>query len=294
MSNLSSAQLGLVLRECSSENVRILAADAESAGLSCLLFPEGGHVGEAKIEARDPFVLSSVALDATNTLHVGTGVAASVIRPVYQAAISAASLQDASGGRFLLGCGVSHASYSEGSPTSYPASPLTHIDGYVRELKTFSRDRLTYGRSFPVYVAALGPKMLQRAAAVADGVILNWLTPSATSSTVSDWKSSMSSTEASVKHSVLYVRVGPLDALRHKAARYGSTMPNYTRHFTRQGLGDADDVVRQTCLYGSLADIVARLNEYEDTGIDTLCLYPVGLSPRSISDLLARLADNGR
>src|ERR671932_893687 len=68
-------------------------------------FPGGGDVPKMYYDAMDPFVTLSVAAAVTTRLKLGTGVCLVIQRDTIQTAKLVASLDQASGGRFLFGIG---------------------------------------------------------------------------------------------------------------------------------------------------------------------------------------------
>ncbi|MCA1784070.1 MAG: LLM class flavin-dependent oxidoreductase, partial [Intrasporangiaceae bacterium] len=77
-----------------------LATQVESAGFSSLWTNEAS--------GRDALLLCQAWAAATTDLQVGIGVVPIWTRTPAQLAMASATLQEASGGRFLLGLGVSH------------------------------------------------------------------------------------------------------------------------------------------------------------------------------------------
>jgi alkanesulfonate monooxygenase SsuD/methylene tetrahydromethanopterin reductase-like flavin-dependent oxidoreductase (luciferase family) len=78
-----------------------LAVDVEGAGFSSLWTNEAS--------GRDALLLCQAWAAVTTTLRVGVGVVPLWTRSPAQLAMASATLQEASGGRFVLGLGVSHA-----------------------------------------------------------------------------------------------------------------------------------------------------------------------------------------
>ncbi|MCI2419530.1 LLM class flavin-dependent oxidoreductase [Saccharopolyspora sp. K220] len=282
----ANTALGLVLRDLPALDVERIAGLAEQAGFTDIFFPESGHAAPWRITGRDPFVLAAAALRATKSLRAGPGVAATVVRPYYSMAIAAASLHEASSGRFVLGCGVSHpvAMRRRGEP--YPSSPLTHAAEFLDKL-TATRDQLTYGADFPVWLSALGPKMLELAATCSDGVMLNWMTSATAKSAIETFHASRP--HAKPATTVLYLRTGAPDELRAEAEQY-LRFDNYARHFDRQDLITIDEVTAGTCLPSDRESMLDAIAEYRGIGVDVPAVYPVGLSPEEICRLIERLA----
>ncbi len=124
----------------------------------------------------------------TERIGLGVGVVNPYTRPPALLAMTAATLDRLSGGRLVLGLGRSERDVIEGAlgiPYGSPRERLREaveavrallagdaVDG-VRLALTPSSERV------PIYVAAIGPRALRLAGAVADGVVLNAYAPAA-------------------------------------------------------------------------------------------------------------------
>lgn len=155
-----------------------LAKLAERNNFQSLWVQEGNR--------RSTLTLSANALQATNAMTVGTGVTSPFRRHPQILAIETATLNELSNGRFVLGIGV-----AEGSITNYglrvkPIEAMKDAFAIIRGVLT--QQAFTYqGKVFqlnnpqetlstpqyPVYMGAIGPKMLQLAGELADGLIIS-------------------------------------------------------------------------------------------------------------------------
>jgi alkanesulfonate monooxygenase SsuD/methylene tetrahydromethanopterin reductase-like flavin-dependent oxidoreductase (luciferase family) len=275
-------RIGLALRDVPTADVAVIAREAEDSGLGTILFPEVAQAAGARVSGRDPFLAASVALRATAVVHAGPGIAGTIFRTARHMAVAAATANEESGGRFVLGCGVSHKSLAASLGVEYPTSPLTHVARYCDELMRLSRSDLAFGGGFPVLLGALGDKMVELGASRTDGVILNWLTPGEAHRVVANISS-----VATGSRSALLIRVGPRVGLEADVRAYRDRMPNYERHFARQGLVTLDAVVDETCLpaedHGAIID---RLIQFRMAGVTEPCLYPSAMSTTEIVRLL--------
>ena len=278
--------LGLVLKGVPSATVSTIAAAAEQAGITHLYLPETGLLLSRAVTGRDPFITSAAALRATSKMLVGPGIAASTVRASRVAGLLAATLNEESGGRFIMGVGVSHRPMVEALGLPYPSSPLGQLTSYVRELKAMSADGMSFGGGFPVVVGALGPKMVDLAATESDGVILNWLTPAEASKVCTHIKESAGAASNDGVVSSLFIRVGPAESVRADATSYNDNLPNYRKHFAKQGLSTVDDVVAQACMPLDPDAVRERLADYYAQGVDVPCIYPSGMTTEQILELL--------
>ncbi|MEU3599696.1 LLM class F420-dependent oxidoreductase [Streptomyces sp. NPDC006798] len=143
-----------------------------------------------------PTVLSWVAAK-TERIDVGSAILQIPARQPAMTAMTAATLDSLSGGRFRLGLGVSGPQVSEGWYGVKFDKPLARTREYVEIVrKAMSRERLTHdgehwtlplpggpGKALkltvhperehiPLYIAAIGPRNLEQTGEIADGALL--------------------------------------------------------------------------------------------------------------------------
>ncbi|MGD9526517.1 LLM class flavin-dependent oxidoreductase [Pseudonocardia sp.] len=163
--------------------VAALAALGERLGFRCLWIPDQGFF-------RDPFLLAAAAAAATSTIGIGIGITMPVTRHPVQIARAAATLDEMSGGRLRLGLGsgnMEHVVRPLGMPADDPAGRVRAaaeqiaalLRGesvrYAPEPLAAVRLDIDPARVPPLYVGGRGPRMLETAGAVADGVLLESL-----------------------------------------------------------------------------------------------------------------------
>jgi 5,10-methylenetetrahydromethanopterin reductase len=183
-----SMSLGLSIAShsgLSPAGVGALAQAAELAGFSAVFVAEGHG---------DALALCHPVAAATRHARVGTAITNAALRPPVLAAKTAAQLDHASDGRFILGLGTANSIMNARFGLE-PFAPLAMIEEYTGVVRAVLAGRPAgyEGRVFrtgmvpldspplraglPVYLAALGPRMLQLAGRIADGVILNLMSP---------------------------------------------------------------------------------------------------------------------
>jgi probable F420-dependent oxidoreductase len=102
--SMAPGELGLALEQRGFESV--WAPEHSHIPLSRKTpTPTGGELAKKYYDTMDPFVTLTVAAMATRTLKVGTGVCLVAQRDPIQTAKLVASIDQASGGRFLFGIG---------------------------------------------------------------------------------------------------------------------------------------------------------------------------------------------
>ncbi|HSB08915.1 MAG TPA: LLM class flavin-dependent oxidoreductase [Blastocatellia bacterium] len=155
------------------------ARTADACGYDSFWLPEAWE--------REAFtILTELAL-RTERIHLGTGIINVFSRSPALIAMSAATLDEASGGRFRLGLGTSGARVIEDFHGVKFDKPLTRLKETVQIVRALlSGDAVEFsGRCFelrrfklgfkplrtdiPIYVAALAPKSLNQIGQIADG-----------------------------------------------------------------------------------------------------------------------------
>ena len=151
-------------------------------------------VWTAEVGAVDAFSPLAAVAVRTSKVRLGTGLIPVYTRPPALVAMSAAGVQNLSGGRFVLGIGASSPASVEGWMGTPLDRPVRRIEEYVALLrdmlggKKVDHDgdtvsahgfRLQIGvdHPVPIHVGALGPKMCRLAGRVADGVLFFLMTP---------------------------------------------------------------------------------------------------------------------
>lgn len=263
-----------------------LAAHVEAAGFRSLWTNEAS--------GRDALLLCQAWAAATTDLEVGVGVVPLWTRSPAQLAMACATLQEASGGRFRLGLGVSHGATMgpwHGAEVVKPLTAaretlaiLTQLEAGERsdvagEVRSSRRLRLAITPRPPAtrrYLAALGPRMLELAGQRADGVLLNWAGAAevARAGAVVREAAASSGRDPATVEVATYVRVavGPdRDAARAAlAARIGqyAALPAYAAHLDRQGFGAA--VARLEAAHRAGADPAGLAEAIGDETLDAL------------------------
>ena len=103
--SMGPAALGRALEERGFES--LWAPEHSHIPLSrASAFPAGGELPKKYYDVMDPFITLAAAAAATTRLKVATGVCLVVQRDPIQTAKAVASLDQVSGGRFLLGIGA--------------------------------------------------------------------------------------------------------------------------------------------------------------------------------------------
>ncbi len=143
----------------------------------------------AEASGTDGFSVASAAGIATSTMRIGIAIVPIFTRPPALIAMSTLAAHQACGGRFCLGLGASSPTIVERWMGLKFEKPLTRtretidavraaltgdkvtLDGETVHIKGFRLEQSTTDK-IPLFLAALGPKMLALAEEAADGVAL--------------------------------------------------------------------------------------------------------------------------
>jgi 5,10-methylenetetrahydromethanopterin reductase len=179
-------RLGLALsNEVPVTETVALAVRAEQLGLSEVWLPESGH-------GRGMFTVAASVAAATRHVRIGIGIVNPFWRHPSVIAMEAAALDEASGGRVLLGLGAALWTLKAlGEADARTERPLTAMVEAIRIVRSLLRGEtppdapsvfaarpdahLDFARhrpSVPVYIGAVNARMLRAAGALADGVQL--------------------------------------------------------------------------------------------------------------------------
>jgi len=297
---------------------RSVVEAAESAGYDDL------WTGET--QGPDGFTPLALASAWTSRMRLGTGVVNPFTRGPAVLAQHAAALQDASGGRFVLGLGSSSNVIVErwnGVPFE---RPLTKVRETVAALRPVLAGERGHGgfkletapeRPVPIYLAALRDRMLRLGGEVGDGTFVNFLPRSAIGHVTGQIRAGEEAAGKEPGSSDVVCRFfcipqPPEEGLglaRFMFAAYG-TVPVYEAFFRSLGWGEAldpmieawrggdrtlalerapDELIREIFVFGSPEEQLARLEEFVAGGITTPVLTPI-TEPGDVPRLVAALA----
>ena len=280
-----------LLDQYPTSRVREVVIELESLGWPCIWRPEAS--------GRDAIVSSAVMLDATTTLRVATGVAQIQARHPMTAKAAQLTLHEASGGRFLLGLGVSHAPMITAARKMEYATPYSDMAAYLAAMKEAPFSAYTgEGEPPSTVLAALGPKMLRLSAEAADGAH-PYFSPVAHTATAREiiGPDKLLAPEQMVVLDDDVTRAREL-AVEHMT-RY-LRLPNYTNNLLRYGFDDADiagpsqRLVDAIVVCGDVDAVARRVAEHHDAGADHVCVQVLTardapLPMREWADLAAAL-----
>ena len=237
----------------SPQDYQELSSQAEKNGFEAVWVPEGG--------GRDSLTSLATIAMKTDTVKLGTGILPIFARTPTNTAMGAAGMAAVSDGRFLLGLGVGHAPTVEsrdGIPFNQPMTRMRETIQIIKALLSGEEVNFT-GKQFkitgasmgaatpktkvPIYIAALGPQMLEMVGELADGVLMNWTAVDYLGEAIGHIKRGAEKAGRDPNEIDIagYVRVAVGDnltesrvSLRRQVARYASN-PFYRNFFAQTG-----------------------------------------------------------
>jgi len=225
---------------------------------------------------RDPFAHIAHLAGEVEGLTFATGIANIHHRHPGAMLQAANALAEQTGGRFVLGVGVSHQPMVAGLRGLPYEKPLATMRTYLEGMDASPYLAPAPATPVPRLLAALGPKMLELAASHADGAHPYWTTPEHTANA----RAILGPDKAlCVEQKV--VRTEDVDTARTTAIGALSVyenLPNYRNSWLRLGFTDEEisghdpRFVDAVVAWGTADAIRARVQEHVDAGADHVCI----------------------
>jgi probable F420-dependent oxidoreductase len=208
----------------------------------------------------DAFAPLAAAAMLTERMRLGTAIVPVFTRPPGLIAMGAATVQQLSGGRFVLGLGISTPTIVQewmGVPFRRPHTRLRETVEVVRA--AFRGEKVTYeGKEVhlngfrmdlplaqppPIYIAAQGKKMLRLAGEIGDGLITNFITPARLPAMLDETRAGMRAAGKDPSKLDVVCRImvaagedeGTARALFRRALTAYVTVPQYNQFFREFG-----------------------------------------------------------
>jgi probable F420-dependent oxidoreductase len=242
-------------------------------------------------------VLSSAAwlLAGTGGLVVASGIANIYARDALAAAAAQKGLNEQSGGRFVLGLGVSHVPLVKDLRQHEYGKPVATMRAYLQAMAGAPYKSVAPAVTPKTVLAALGPKMLELAAELTDGAHPYNVTPEHTGQARSILgRGKLLCVEQGV---ILESEASRARAIARKFLSLYLGLPNYVNNWRRLGFGDADfagggsdRLVDAVIAWGDEKAIRARLDEHWAAGADHVCVQAIGATPLPDERVLSLLA----
>jgi probable F420-dependent oxidoreductase len=249
------------------------AQKVEKLGYRTLWIPEA--VG------REPFPHAAYLLDKTSRLNIATGIANIYGRDPITMSAASKTVSELSGGRFLLGIGVSHKPLVSNLRGHSYDKPYSYMKEYLPKMKSALYQAPQPPEPVPVVIAALHPKMLALCAAETQGTHTYFVPPEHTAKVRA---------QIGPKPWVCVEQKVILDtdatkartAARHFMKTYVPRLPNYTNNLKNLGWKDedfengcSDRLVDAIVAWGTETQIRDRIDAHLKAGATHVCIQPL-------------------
>ena len=277
----------------SAAEVQAVAREAEDAGFDAIFAAEVNN---------DVMATAQLMGTATKRISVGTWIANIYLRHSYVCAQGAAMIADATGGRFIMGLGVSHPPVNRalgidmGDPPAVLRRYVTDVRNWLKgEGPATHLPQRPSSKPVPIYVAAITSRTIELAGELADG-LMPFLWSADRINQAKSWIDRGRARSSGLGKMVITVGVptfvgDDLEGLRETARQnlgLYTTFPFFQRLFRasgfeaeaaqmEKGAGGAalsDRLLDSVCLLGSLSRCKERLEAYRNAGVDLPILVP--------------------
>jgi len=257
------------------------ARRVENWGYSALWIPEA--VG------REPMAHAAWLLAHTEKLVVATGIASIYARDACASRGAQITLNEQSGGRFLLGLGVSHRPFVEGVRGHDYTSPVATMRAYLEAMKATQSMAPPPPEEPTTVIAALGPKMLELAKTHADGAHPYLVTPEHTQQA----REILGPDRLLCVEQKVLLESDPAKArqVARQALAIYLALPNYRNNLIRLGFaeeeidnGGADRLVDALVIWGDEGKIGDAVQAHIDAGASQVCIQPLNPSGARVPD----------
>jgi len=291
-----------------------------------------GHlwIGDSHLIWREAYVNMAAAALSTSRVTLGTGVTNPLTRHPSVVASAFATLEELAPRRFIVGIGLGDSSVETMGMKPARLADFEQAVRQIRGLMAGSEVELDTGKirlkhptknALPIYVAASGPKMLELAGRIADGVIILvgiapayirgarekiaagalragrdpsdlrlvlWV-PCA----VSDTGSAKDAVKAHVARAVAHPLPFALEEKEQKVLEEIRRAYNYYQHMEReasQARVIPDWLVDKFAIAGTSAECRARVAELQGSGIDQIAIIPYAVGGGDREETLRNFA----
>jgi alkanesulfonate monooxygenase SsuD/methylene tetrahydromethanopterin reductase-like flavin-dependent oxidoreductase (luciferase family) len=294
---------------CSVEDLRALAREAEAGGFEAIFSPE--------VPPYSALANAQVFAEVTSKIKVGTWITNIYMRHPVICAAEALTIQEISGGRMMLGLGVSHKPVNDrfGIDMKDPIEEMRKYIAAVRSFADGSSQLLTIRRQlplFPIYTAVLTEKAAELAGEVADGIMPYMATPDhikklAAAVRRGAEKAGRSPSDIDITDGIPCFISDDLDAAR-KAAKRGlsgyARLPFYQRLIKNIGFGDVvekiksgvnpadaftDELIDAVALVGPAERCRERLEAYREAGVQLPIIVPNPVGKQSNVEVMQNM-----
>ena len=219
----------------------------------------------------DQFAILGACAVATRRIRLGTSISSVFVRSATTIGMAAATVDQLSDGRFVLGLGSSHRVQVEPEHGIAFVQPTARLRDTIAIVRALIRDGVVTHRGevvtierfdlwfpprrpeVPIYVAALFPRMLEIAGELAEGVLLTWPTPSTIARAVehvaigarrAGRPPAAVDVASLIPCAVADTVAAARDVMRPSIGLYAGFFPRYNRLLAEAGFADAVRVIK--------------------------------------------------
>lgn len=249
------------------------ALRCEGLGIDTVWLPE--------VFGREVFSSAGFVLARTTSVRIASGIANVYARDAMSTRQAAQTLAELSGGRFVLGLGVSNPGIVAGRGGSWEP-PVRKLRAYFDGMDAAKVYAPAPAEPAPVYLAAHGPGLLKLAAERTDGAN-TYLMP--TEHTVRARKQLGATPELNVVQHCLYLPSGDAEKARglaRRAVQRYVELDYYRRMWSEFGFADndfenggSDALIDMLVAWGDIETIQERLGAHRAAGANEVVVVPL-------------------
>src|SRR5258708_9642438 len=278
--NIVKAEIWFFLDAMPAADTAKSAKTVEKSGYKAFGIP--GATG------REPFAHAAYLLANTEWLNLATGIANIYARDPVTMSSASKTVSEQSGGRFLLGIGVSHKPLVSNLRGHSYDKPYSYMKDYLPKMKSALYRAPLPKEEVPVVIAALHPKMLALAAEHTQGTHTYFVPPEHTAK---------ARAAIGPKPWICAAQAVILEndaAKARKMARtymktYVPRLPNYTNNLKNLGWADkefenggSDALVDAIVAWGTADQIRDRIDAHLKAGATHVCMLPIRAGNESL------------
>jgi probable F420-dependent oxidoreductase len=294
MTNVATERLGRLgvwsnFDHLSGSELRAFAHRVEELAFDALWVQEGA--------GREPYAVLGALAVSTERIALGVGIASIYARDAAASHAGALTLAELSGGRCVLGLGVSHAWRVEGQRGHTYLPPLSTMRAYLDAYAEAPYQAVRPAEEPPLVIAALRRRMLELAATRADGAFPYFVPVDyvARARETVDRAAAEAGREAppALVTTVAAVLESAPEAARAIARRYTESylrLPNYLNNLRECGFTEgeltppgSDRLVDAIVAWGGSSHLLARIEAMHSAGADHVAVIPIGPDGRHAS-----------
>jgi probable F420-dependent oxidoreductase len=258
------------------------ARKVEKHGYGAMWIPEA--VG------REPFAHAGYLAAHTEKVVFATGIANIYARDPITMSAASKTVAEVSGGRFLLGIGVSHKPLVNNLRGHSYDKPYSYMKDYLPKMKSALYRAPLPKEEVPVVIAALHPKMLALAAEQTNGTHTYFVPPEHTAKA----RAAIGPKPWICAAQAVILETDATKA-RAMARTYMKTyvprLPNYTNNLKNLGWQDkhfengcSDELVDAIVAWGTADKIRERIDAHLKAGATHVCILPIRVDNESLPD----------